>query len=172
MWSTKAHWKQRAELCIFTDQCVHLCWKPLIHCLYQIDHVVVVQLPPYIQSWQAHFMFHFVPLPSTFFWNNTNYRSSNDILMLNSLALIRAFERFLLNVSCHFGNLLPTEQGVGFWRTFCCLKPQHAVSLHHWNACRHQTTHLYHINTQAQTDTCDSDGIQPSLADLKNSLRD
>lgn len=35
----------------FTDQCAHLCWKPLIHCLYQIDHVVVVvQLPPYIQS--------------------------------------------------------------------------------------------------------------------------
>lgn len=34
----------------FTDQCANLWWKPLIHCLYQIEHVVVVQLPPYIQS--------------------------------------------------------------------------------------------------------------------------
>lgn len=42
--------EKRAALSTFTDQCAHLCWKPLIHCLYQIDYVVVVQLPSYMYS--------------------------------------------------------------------------------------------------------------------------
>lgn len=52
-YGAQLHTGNREQLSLFTDQCSHLCWKPLICCLYHTNSVVIVQLSPYVQPWQA-----------------------------------------------------------------------------------------------------------------------
>lgn len=107
-------------------------------------------------------------LPSIFSQSNTNYWSSIDILTPKGLALITAFERpFLMSA----GILAGFRENFSAWNQSVqnhCM----ALEIYVIDAWRSQMPHLYHTNTQAQTYTCDFDGIRPSLADLRKSLRD
>lgn len=121
---------------------------------------------------QAHRTLHFVPLcRAGHLKNNTNRGSSNDNSTPWSPALINLWNIiFNIRVSSHWA---PFRQNFSVWNhsriiASVTLRPTSPTCLQKSNA----LSVLYKHITQAQRDTCDFDGIQPSLADLRISLRD
>lgn len=147
--------------------------------LFLSNWTCCVQLHPTFSHDKAA-LFHLVPLILHLFseQHETTIECLNVNLMPKILTLINIC-KINLNVSYHFSRLLFKWTWSNIhWKHFC-LEPQNASSLHPWhldlhhqNVCRSQMPYLYHKNTQAQIDTCDVDEIQPSLVDLRISLRD